>query len=196
MIMQFLNKKMFVIITLLSLNLGGGSIFAYTWGFTNNTKDALVLEMKLTGWHEGFYNIVKPGEKVEFSWTTPSIRAGYCLSEMRWAKYNLDLKKEGVSQNGGLDLPNYKGRAMGWLTYPYNNGVSGMVDKDIGYLPYQYSTLEFVRESSSKKGVFHEQTKGIQCYSMHFVIEGLGETIKVSSGREIKGPYALMPPGD
>lgn len=127
--MKFLKLKFCALVACLFM---GGNAFAYTFSFSNHTKDALVIYFKLMAWHEGFAHIVKPGKRVIFSWAPPSWFAGYCMDWAQWAKYDPNLKIPGVTQNGGLDL--YQGPVGDGTSYPYDYGRNNMMTKAHGWL--------------------------------------------------------------
>ncbi len=177
MTIKSLNINLLFVCILLSIS---NSIFAYTWNYKNNTAETMVLRFGLSGMPGWYYHIIQPGDTQSFSWKAGSWPAGYCLWGAEWARYDPTMKKEHITQNGGLDL------------YTTSGDQKDLDGAKFSQLDYAYKTLEIVRESSSQPGTgrFHEM-RGTHCCSLDFVIQGIGESIKTSSGKEINGPYAM-----
>lgn len=98
--MRFLNIKLLALIALLSI---GNNVFAYTWSFSNFTSKTLVIGLGLVGAGFWNYNIVEPGDKVNFAWSIPSPWAGWCMSGAQWAEYDPNIK-HALTKNGGMDM--------------------------------------------------------------------------------------------
>jgi hypothetical protein len=99
--MRFINLKFFALIACLFM---GNGASAYTWGFSNNTQKTLVIGFGLMAAGPWWFNIVKPGRRVVFSWGVPSIYAGFCMGGAEWIEYDPNIKIPGITQNGGFDL--------------------------------------------------------------------------------------------
>jgi hypothetical protein len=99
--MKFLNTKFLTLLLFLCMSNG---LFGYTWGFSNHTKKPLVIGLGLIGAGPWDFNIVMPGKRVMFAYLPGNWYAGYCMSEFGYVEYDPNIKIQGITQNGGLDM--------------------------------------------------------------------------------------------
>lgn len=119
----------FFALTFMMLLCMSSNTHAYTWGFSNHTKQTLVLRLRLLGWNENFYRIIGPGKRQDYSWGAGRWFAGYCMLSVKWASYDSNMKVANITNNGGLDM------------FREQN----LVDNDkFDKLPYNYHDVEII----------------------------------------------------